>query len=120
MRTRRASPARSRRWGRVLALAALALVALPAAAARADDETAPAVEGPWIVGADADTTIIVDDQGNVIMTGDAPERVERCDFVAGCSAFFEDGVGAAVIIVPVDDAGAIDRVVERAGSGQPP
>jgi hypothetical protein len=120
MRTPLAVPGRSRWWARVLALAALALAAFPAAAARADDEAAPAVEGPWIVGTVADMTIIVDDQGNVIMTGDAPERVQRCAPAAGCSAFWDDGIGAAVILVPVDDARAIGRAVQRAESGQPP
>ena len=120
MRTALAVPGRSRRWARVLALAALALVAVPGTAVRAYDEPAPAVEGPWIVGAVDDMTIIVDDRGNVIMTGDAPERVQRCESAADCSAFWEDGVGAAVIVVPVDDAGAIGRTVQRAESGQPP
>jgi hypothetical protein len=124
MRTALAWLTRSRRWGRervlALALAPLALVAVPAAAVRADDETAPAVEGPWVVGAEADTTIIMDDRGNVIMTGDAPEQVQRCVSAAGCSAFWDDGIGAALIIVPVDDAGAIDRTVDRAEGGQPP
>jgi hypothetical protein len=108
--------ARSRRWWRVRALAALALGAFSGAVVRAADGPGPVVEGPWVVGAEADTTIIVDDRGNVILTGDAPERVQTCASAEDCTAFWDDGIGAAVIIVPVNDASAVDS----AESGQPP
>ncbi len=107
----------SRRWRRVLALAALALAAVPAAAARGDDEV-PAVEGPWIVGADADVTVIVDGQGNFVMTGEAAEQVRRCEFTPGCAALWDEGLGAAVIVSPADGPDVIDAVVERTESGE--
>jgi hypothetical protein len=113
-------PARSGRWRHLLTLAALALAAFPVAAVRGDDLPAPGVEGPWVVGADADTAIIVDDRGNVIMTGGALERSRRCESETGCAAFWDDAIGAAVIIVPADNAGAIDSAVEDAERGQPP
>ena len=111
---------RSRRWRQVLAFAALALVALallavPAAAARGDDEP-PVVEGPWIVGAEAEITVIVDEQGNVVMTGEAAERVRRCEVTPACWAFWDDGIGAAVIVSPTGG----DAAIERAESGQAP
>lgn len=110
---------RSRRWRRVLVLAALALVAVPAAAARGDEQP-PAVDGPWIVGADAEVTVIVDEQGNVVLTGEAAERVHRCEVTPACWAFWDDGIGAAVIVSPTGGDAAIDAAVERAESRQAP
>jgi len=93
-----------RRWRRLLALAVFALAAIPAANVRAYDEPPPPVEGPWVIEVAPDATIIVDEQGNVVMTGGAPEEIQRCELEAGCAAFWDDGIGAAVIVSPADVA----------------
>jgi hypothetical protein len=103
----------------VLALVALALVAVPAAAARGDDEPR-VVEGPWIVGVEGDLTVIVDEQGNFVMTGEAAERVLRCEVTPSCRALWDDGIDAAVIVSPTGGDAAIDAAIEIEESSQAP
>lgn len=91
-----ATISRTARWAFAVALAAF--VARPAPATGGIDDPPPGFEGPWIIEVGPEVAVIVDGQGSVAMMGEAPQRVQACEATAGCSAFWEDGLGAVVIV----------------------
>jgi hypothetical protein len=75
----------------------LACLARPAAALAGIDDQPPAVEGPWIIEVGPDVAVVVDEQGRVGIVGDAEQRVRDCKVNPGCTVYWDDGVGLAVI-----------------------
>jgi hypothetical protein len=98
MRTivRRIAAPKRGRWWRALALAALALAALPARAFAVDDQPF-VIDGPWIIEVGPEITVIADPGGDAIV-GDAASISPACVTTDGCTAVWDEGVGAVIIV----------------------
>jgi hypothetical protein len=109
--------AAGRGWLRLLAPAALALVASsPARAVRAQDKPAPVAEAPFTIEVSPTAQVIVVDPAERGVSGDPTEHLSACAAVPGCRAVWDDAIGTIVILDYVPSAPAAEPESPESGA----
>jgi hypothetical protein len=93
------------RWTLRLLVAVIA-AAVGAPIARADEESTPAEDGPWVVGTAAGGGVIVDDYLKDATPDEAADDLQWCSVVPGCVAVWQEGLGTTVILERVAAEGS--------------
>lgn len=92
---------RAGRWRRGLAGVSFAVAAAVVAHARAEVAVGPPADEAWVVPAEPDAHVIVDDY----LVGATPEEAAKgllfCESVPGCQAIWQRDVGTVLILRPV-------------------